>query len=47
MLLISCAAHVVKTKEVKAEAWDRFEADLEFLRQQMKVGALFSREEYH
>jgi CubicO group peptidase (beta-lactamase class C family) len=37
MLLIGCDAPVVKTKEVKAEAWGRFEADLESLRQQMKV----------
>ena len=37
MLLIGCAAPAVKPVEVEAEPWDRFEAELESLRQQMKI----------
>lgn len=36
-LLAGCGSPTAKPVDVNAETWDRFEATLEYLRQQMKI----------
>ena len=47
MLLGGCAAPAVKPVEVKAEAWDRFEAELESLRQEMKFPGMSAAYDFY